>query len=910
MDASDDRTSDGDEPKIDHDATIAARAEHPGQSIDEFKLLAPLGEGGFGMVWLAEQREPVKRRVALKIIKFGMDTRQVIARFEAERQALAMMDHPHIAKVFAAGATASGRPYFVMELVKGVPIVEYCDNEKLDLRRRLDLFVGVCRAIQHAHQKGIIHRDIKPSNVLVALQDGAPVPKVIDFGIAKATGTELTKKTLFTEQRQMIGTPAYMSPEQAEMTGLDIDTRSDIYALGVLLYELMTGTTPFDTRELRQRGFAEMMRVICEQEPRRPSTRLSELGDSALVAAVARRADVRKLRLALRGDLDWIAMKCLEKDRTRRYETAAGLAEDIERHLRHEPVAAGPPSARYRLRKFVRRNRVQVAAVAVVAVALVLGVVGTSLGLAWALREKAHALAAETAARQVAFFQAEQLSDVDPQLMGLRLRTDLLAERRNLNASRGADDATAAAEMAALEASLAGVNFTNVALASLDENIFARALAAIDAKFSDQPLVKAQLLQTVATTTFELGLTERAGAPQEEALALRRRLLGDEHAEMLESSYAMGVLLIRQGRKEDGEALLRASAATSRRVLGDDHTVTLSCLFSLSDMLGEQGRFAEAEPLAREVLAARRRILGEGHPNTLAAVSNLGLLMQGMGRLAEAEPYLREALASRRRKLGNEDRHTILSLNNLGALLLEQGKLADAEPCFRESLELHRRVLGDEHPGTLDVASNLGYLLAKQGKHDEAEPYYRQTLASRRRILGDEHPRTLISINSMGYLFYQRGEYDVAEPYFRETLAVRRRVLGPEHPQTLNAQVNLSALLRDTGRLAEAERLGVEVIDGLRRALPAGHWQIAGALNSLSRTLVAQRRFAAAEPLLIEAQTIVESSLGPAHQHSIANMKALVDLYDAWSASDPAAGGAAKATVWRERLTAAGATRE
>jgi eukaryotic-like serine/threonine-protein kinase len=343
-------------------------SEGPGAIIGRYKLLEKIGEGGFGAVYVAEQREPVKRRVALKIIKLGMDTRQVVARFEAERQALALMDHPNIAKVLDAGATDTGRPYFVMELVKGVPITRYCDQEKLETAARLDLFIKVCHAIQHAHQKGIIHRDIKPSNILVTLHDGVPVPKVIDFGIAKATQQELTDKTIYTQLQQFIGTPAYMSPEQAEMSGLDIDTRSDIYSLGVLLYELLTGSTPFETKELMQSGLDEMRRIIREREPMRPSTRLTQLHSDA-------KSPVESRKSKIENDLDWIVMKCLEKDRTRRYETANGLATDLQRFLRNEPVIASPPSATYRLQKWVHRHKLTVATGAMVTVALLLGLI-------------------------------------------------------------------------------------------------------------------------------------------------------------------------------------------------------------------------------------------------------------------------------------------------------------------------------------------------------------------------------------------------------------------------------------------------------------------------------------------------------------------------------------------------------
>jgi eukaryotic-like serine/threonine-protein kinase len=382
--------------------------EKPGDKIGRYKLLQQIGEGGCGVVYMAEQEEPVRRRVALKVIKLGMDTKSVIARFEAERQALAMMDHPNIARVLDAGATENGRPYFVMELVRGIKITDYCDQNKLSTDERLGLFTQVCNAIQHAHQKGIIHRDIKPSNILLTLHDGVPVPKVIDFGIAKATQGRLTDQTLFTAFEQFIGTPAYMSPEQAEMSGLDVDTRSDIYALGVLLYELLTGRTPFDPKELLQSGLDELRRTIREKEPARPSTRLSTMLDADLTAVAQRRhAEPPKLIHALRGDLDWIVMKSLEKDRTRRYETANGLAMDIQRYLTNEPVVARPPSTIYKFQKLVRRNKAIFAALGTGVAALIVGLV---LSLYLFVQEKSalnRAVAAEQVEKQLRQ-QAEQ----------------------------------------------------------------------------------------------------------------------------------------------------------------------------------------------------------------------------------------------------------------------------------------------------------------------------------------------------------------------------------------------------------------------------------------------------------------------------------------------------------------------
>ena len=403
---------------LDQTAEESTQSQGDYRGIDEqigpYKLLQQIGEGGFGVVYMAEQTAPVRRKVALKIIKAGMDTKEVVARFEAERQALALMDHPNIAKVLDGGATETGRPYFVMELVKGISITDFCDKNKLDTRARLALFADVCRAIQHAHQKGVIHRDIKPNNVMVTLHDGVPVPKVIDFGVSKALSQQLTERTLFTAYGQMIGTPQYMSPEQAEFSGLDVDTRSDVYSLGVLLYELLTGTTPLDAKTLREKAFAEVQRLICDAEPQKPSTRVSTLGEASTAIAANRSSNTSKLNALLRGELDWIVMRALEKDRNRRYDTATSLAADVERFLNNEHVEACPPSVIYRVRKFAARNK---ALIGVSSLLLAVLSAATIVSATQAIRAtKAEKLAKDEAAISeavVKFLQEDLLAAAD-----------------------------------------------------------------------------------------------------------------------------------------------------------------------------------------------------------------------------------------------------------------------------------------------------------------------------------------------------------------------------------------------------------------------------------------------------------------------------------------------------------------
>jgi len=840
----------------------ASLREGPGSTIGPYKLLEVIGEGGFGTVFLAEQEKPVARKVALKIIKLGMDTRQIIARFEAERQALALMDHHNIARVLDAGATDTGRPFFVMELVKGDPITEYCDRNNLPIRDRLDLFAQVCQAVQHAHQKGIIHRDIKPSNVLVSTQDDRPFAKVIDFGIAKATASNLTERTLFTEHRQLIGTPEYMSPEQAE-GDLDIDTRTDIYSLGVLLYELLTGTTPFAGTALRSAAYGEVQRIIREVDPPRPSTRLSESSDKLAGIAANRRSEPRKLGSTIRGELDWIVMKALEKDRQRRYETPNGLAVDIRRYLTGEAVAAAPPSSAYLLSKFVRRHKGTVVATGLIGAALVLGIVGFGWQAAIAGRERDRAKAAEAEASQragellkVSEFQAKMLSQIEPSDAGQKLMSDIRAKFAAALEKSGVPEAERAAQTAAFAKHLGLVNATDSALQLIDETILKPAIKAIDAQFKAQPVVDASLRATIGALYESLGLYKDALALQQEAVAIRRRVLGDTHKDTLTSINELGTAYEMLANMPEAEKYYLESYEGRRRTLGEDSPATLASMGNLGNVYRVQAKFAQAEPLLRDTLERRRRVVGNEDRDTLIAMNTMGFLYVTQGKLAEVEPLWREAYETGSRVFKEDDTDLFVWASNLASLLQAQGKLEEAGAIFETLLEKNRRVRGDEHPNTIQALGIVAGNLMRRSKLAEAEPLLRESYEKSLRLRGPEHPGTLKQMGELGVLLMQRGMLAEAAPYLRQTWETRHRVQGVEHPETLIARGQLARLIWSQGNLAEAEAMYRELLETDRRVFGPERPDTLATFVNLGSVLIQSDKLDEAEPMVREALEI------------------------------------------------------
>jgi len=798
-----------DDTRREDDTWDGPRGEGAGGRIGPYTLVRLLGEGSFGEVYEASQEQPVKRRVALKIVKLGMDSREIVARFDTERQALALMDHPHVARVLDAGTTERGRPYFVMELVDGEPITAYCDNNRLDVAARLRLFVQVCEGVQHAHTKGIIHRDLKPGNVLTHTHGGQPFAKIIDFGIAKATQGTLGDASVATALHQMVGTPRYMSPEQASGS-LDIDTRTDVYALGVILYELLTGGPPMLAGSLRTDDVLEIRRIICDVDPPRPSARLADPATALGWIAERRATDARRLLRAVRGELDWIVMKAIEKERGRRYETASALAEDIGRYLRSESVKAAPPSTGYRMRTFVRRHRGAVVAATLVAMSLLLGLTG----FAWqaqVARQQARIAqeqtrrADERAAEleQVSGFQSDMLDQVDPAKAGQHLSKVVRAKLDASLAADGVPDAQRQAQLAAFDALWHRIDATDTAVEVIDASILKPALRAIDEQFGKQPLVDAQLREAISDTYDTIGRYETSVALQRDVLAKRLRVLGHDAPDTQLSVRNLANELETSGRLEEAEVYFRDAVATSRRLHGEENRETLEATLRLAGILDHRGHYAQAEALDRYVAARAERVFGPHDHKTFSAAQELGRVLHDENRLLEAEPWLRKALAGR--IAANDESRIVPAMDDLAQLLRHQGRIAEAVALERESAERTVRLYGAENPESLKSTSKLGSMLLEQGKYAEAEPVLRRTLATARRVLGKDDPDMLHSVHLLGVLLLQEGKTAEAEPLLREALDNRMRLLGAGDRDTLVSRDAIAELYLAQRKFAQAE---------------------------------------------------------------------------------------------------------
>jgi serine/threonine protein kinase/Flp pilus assembly protein TadD len=818
-----DEPDDGPGEQTPRTASFQILTERPGGHIGRYKLLSILGEGGMGIVYLAEQEQPIKRRVALKVIKPGMDSKRVIARFEAERQALALLDHPNIAHVNDAGTTENGRPYFVMEYVKGQPITEHCDDHKLTIEDRLNLFRQVCLALHHAHQKGIIHRDIKPSNILVSIQDDKAVPKIIDFGVAKALAQPLTERTVGTEDSQLLGTPEYMSPEQADMANVDIDIRSDIYSLGVLLYVLLTGVLPFDSDTLRTGGIENIRQIIRETNPKTPSTRLTKLGDEATVIAQNRRMEIHTLARHLRKELEWIPLKAMRKERAERYRSASELADDIQNYLKGAPLIAGPPGKGYKLKKLVQRNRVLVGGIAAVLVVLIGGVVVSAV---------------------FAIGQARALADT--RLVVDFLKNDVLGSAKE---ARAGEVVTAGYLLDAGSSTLGD-------------------------KFKDRPLLEAEIHETLAWTYRSLNEWSQAEQHFQRVIEIYQKQLGEAHPDTLKVMNNIGWIYLKQSRYEDMEQLFTKLVQIQREVHGVEHPI--GDVHGLAVASYALGKYKQAESLFDELL----QIVPSENPFIIHIKGNLAVVYLLQCRYDKAEQLLTETIRS------FEDREDLADVvyslkRSLAVTHTEQGRYKEAERLFEEILKALRLLKGDKHSETLSCMLYFAQLHTDQKHYNEAEDLLQEALSIARER-PEEHRLLLSFKHALAVLRTRQGQYGEAEKLFDEALNGRQREVGNDHPHTLKTLNDFGVLRREQHRYDEAESLLRQSLEG-RIKLDPNHRACFETMHELAVLYKEQGDYNKAEQLLLKAVEGRRIKLGDNHPHTLESIKKLIDLYEAWN---------------------------
>ncbi len=766
-----------------------------------------------------------------------MDTRSVVARFEAERQALAMMEHPNIARVLDAGSTASGRPYFVMELVRGIPITQFCDEAELDTRRRLELFLETCRAVQHAHQKGIIHRDLKPSNVLVTLRDDTPNVKIIDFGIAKATEQKLTEKTLFTAFGQIVGTPVYMSPEQAVMSELDVDTRSDVYSLGILLYELLTGATPIDPESLRGAALDEMCRIIREETPPKPSTKLSTLAEGVDFAAAARRhAKPHVLARELHGDLDWIVMKALEKDRTRRYESASAFAQDIERHMISEPVSAAAPSRMYRLRKFVERHRRTV----VLTTSVVLMLIVATVVSTWMAIRATRSSLAEFEQREIAeanekkAVEAASVAKAASDRAQKRLEQIEKANRILGSIFHGLDPEAIAESGKPLQA---------VLVEKLDLTV-----EELEGDAIGDPLVVASMQFTLGQSLLNLGEPDKAVVLFEKARHTQVRELGRGHLDTVATLVSLGCAYDDAGRPDQAVSLLEGTHASLASSLPSSHEALLGCRSVLASALASSGDADRARRMFEGLLPLREAKFGESHSTTRSCRNSLGHTYWSTGRADLALPLFERNLELTVDEFGESHPETIAWRHNVASACLDLGDSERAIRLHEGNSIIAREHLGSDHPSALKSGMNLALAYERTGQLDRAIRLLEEVLEAMERKQGDDHPLTIQARDNLSRMHLGR-DMDRLQALSEKNFVLSAEKHGPDHSSTLRAAAYLGLCHISGGRPEEAQPLLEQAYRG-KEALVGFHF-IGGALMDTYVRLGKREKIAAlAKPLL------------------------------------------------------------